>query len=430
MTLQEQKNGVMISEDVFSYPDPELIIRSVTRLEDVRYLTSLRGSAGMVYCYGDRDWRHGLVNYTGETKNAVATRHATTHSKSLWLPQITYPLVIAVQPVGKDWDTDTRRAIESMLVYKKNLLGFDVANAENSTWRENMSTRPMEDIRYARDVVRKVIEYELHHLGMLGLDIAHYKATGEVVTSLVPCYSQQILNSEMAIKKIIATSAKTETVVKGWELESGKVVITEVINLPPEPSESASDLGKLPLRHAQLLAEAKQELNGSFTWRGQTPPDRPGVWLSAAMGKLMQKAAWQPDLDLKRFQLLEILPSDATVAVTDHAVSPLSAEVEVMVTAEYKTTTVFGMLKQDGSVVVTEVHNLPRTLPQYMRENDAVCQKHQQLLDGATLDEHGLTWKGHTEEGDRLEWLHAAMGSETSDLWTQVPVESGQPTDD
>lgn len=430
MTLKEQKNGVMISEDVFSYPDPELVIRSVTRLEDVRYLTSLRGSAGMVYCYGDRDWRHGLVNYTGETKNAVATRHATTHSKSAWLPRITYPLIIAVQPVGKDWDTDTRRAIESMLVYKKNLLGFDVANAENSTWRENMSTRPMEDIRYARDVVRKVIEYELHHLGMLGLDIAHYKDTGEVITSLVPSYSQQILNSEMAIKKIVATSTKTDTVVKGWELESGKVVVTEVINLPPEPSESASDLGKLPLRHAQLLAEAKQEPNGSFTWQGQTPPDRPGVWLSAAMGKLMQKSAWLPDLDLKRFQLLEILPSDATIHVSDETIPALVAEIEVMVKAQYKNTVVFGMLSQDGSVVLTEVHNLPPSLPQYMKENEEVCQKHQTLLDEAVQADTGLTWKGHTEQGDRLDWLYAAVGSETADLWEQVPIEPGQPDEE
>lgn len=428
MTLQQSRTGVRINRDEYSYPDPEIVIRTVTRLEDVRHLTSEHADAGMVYTYGDRDWKNNRTNYTGESKNAVSTRHTTTHLHSEWIKTINYPLVLAIQPVHKQWDTDFRRALESMLVYKKSLLHFKVANAQNSTWRSNQVLQNLDTIRHIRDIAHLILEHELFHLGLVGVDLNALEERNEVV--IVPGQDPEtltILQSEMVIRNMIAK--KKDTVVKGYELESGKVCITEVINLPLEPVTSSSAKTNLADRHAQLLAEAKLGPDGRYHWTGQTTPDRPGVWLSAAMGSHTSKDIWRDDETMSVGLVEVILPPqvpDVPKLQNNSVEGEHLEDLEEDIQAKYRSSVLYGKRNAKGEVKLLKVEGLISILPTYLQAEDEIASKHAELMSSATClpdNARYSEWCGETKYGDPIEWIAAAVGSFTSNIWETVESE-------
>lgn len=415
------RNDGAVDREELAYPSPELIIKSVTRIEDIRHLSPERPDAGVVYTYGDRDWRRNLTNYTGESKTSVVARHSSTHSKAQWLKEMTYPLIISVQPSHRAWDTDTRRAIESMLVYKKSLIGFDVANFQNSTWEDNAALRTATDVRYVRDIVRAVLEYELFHLGAIGVDLHLLKSTGVVEVSQRSTRVQAVLGSKIVTRNVIAR--RQGTVVRGCELEDGKIVVTDVQNLPAEAS--VTDRPRLAARHARLVAEATTS-DGTLNWSGQTPGARPGTWLSAAVGTPVSKDLWADDHDAPAV-LLEFILGSETVAepdaesedteVAEYADEPLA---DVDVVAEYRSTTLTGTRSPSGEIRLTGVTNLHRSLPLYMADDVEVAACHADLLSGAVERAGVLSWSGLSDPRRPEVWLAAGLAAQVPDLWTEA----------
>jgi hypothetical protein len=133
MSIIRLSNGGSLFEERFSFPDPDIIVRSVFRFEDIKYLKARNASdaVSVVYFYGDRDYLNNLTHYTGETSNSPLNRYTGTHSKKDWCKSLKYPVIGMAESVLNPWDTDTRKTIESLIAYKMKQHGFATVNTDN-----------------------------------------------------------------------------------------------------------------------------------------------------------------------------------------------------------------------------------------------------------------------------------------------------------
>jgi hypothetical protein len=173
MSVIKLSNGGSLIEDRYSFPDPDIIIRIVFRLEDIKYLKPRSASdvSSVVYFYDDRDYLANLTHYTGETGESPLQRFRQTHSKKEWLKSIRYPLVGMAESMGTPWDIDTRKTIESLCAFKMKTLGFSVVNSQTTNWSHGVSIPPTVNGAYADSVANILVEYQIAHLGLMGVDV-------------------------------------------------------------------------------------------------------------------------------------------------------------------------------------------------------------------------------------------------------------------
>lgn len=166
-------NGGTLIEERFSFPDPELIIRTVFRFEDIKYLKARNSSeiASIVYFYDDRDYLHNLTHYTGETSNSPLSRYQATHSKKEWCQSLTYPIIGMAESVVNPWDTETRKTIEALCAYKMKQQGFNVVNADTMNWTHGVVIPPSVNGLYADSVAKILVQHQIALLGLSGTNI-------------------------------------------------------------------------------------------------------------------------------------------------------------------------------------------------------------------------------------------------------------------
>jgi hypothetical protein len=164
--LKKIKN-ILINEDNYVYPYPELIFQTTREATSLVYLGSGKADNenGYIYFYADSDWKNNSNVYVGESKNDIQSRHNSTHKNSAWFKNITYPLIGIVNSPNLPWDTDTRRAIESKTVYKLHNLGLQIVNGANSTWTNGGTVHPNVNDQYVEDVSDIIVNYIKHHIG-------------------------------------------------------------------------------------------------------------------------------------------------------------------------------------------------------------------------------------------------------------------------
>jgi len=173
VSIIKLSNGGALLEERRSFPDPDIIVRMVYRLEDIKYLKPRNASdvSSVVYFYDDRDYLHNLTHYTGETSDTPLARYNQTHKKSPWLPTIKYPLIGMAESLGEPWDTETRKTIEALCAYKMKELGFGVVNAGNQNWSHGVTIPSNVNGAYADSVARIIVEHQIAVLGLAGSDI-------------------------------------------------------------------------------------------------------------------------------------------------------------------------------------------------------------------------------------------------------------------
>lgn len=166
MGLKKIKN-VLINEDSYVYPYPELIFQTTREVSSLVHLGSDRASNdnGYIYFYADADWKENPSVYIGESKNSLQSRHNSTHKNAAWFKTIQYPFIGIVNSPDKPWDTDTRRAIESLTVHKAHVAGFLIVNSTNSTWVNGGTVHPNVNREYVDDVSQIIVQYLVHHTG-------------------------------------------------------------------------------------------------------------------------------------------------------------------------------------------------------------------------------------------------------------------------
>lgn len=159
--------GRLINDDRYSYPSPEIIIQTTRNITDIQHLGFDQASNenGYIYFYADADWKNNPSLYIGESKNSLKSRHNGTHKNTPWFKGIQYPFIGIINSPNKPWDTDTRRAIESLTVHKAHLVGFRVVNSPNSTWSNGGTVHPNVNRDYVDAVSEVILEYLIHHIG-------------------------------------------------------------------------------------------------------------------------------------------------------------------------------------------------------------------------------------------------------------------------
>lgn len=166
MGLKKVKN-ILINEDKYVYPFPELIIQTTRNVNHVQHLGSDLASNdnGYIYFYTDADWRKNPNVYIGESKNSIQSRHNGTHKNTEWFKSIKYPFIGIINSPNLPWDTDTRRAIESKTVFKLHSIGLKLVNGANSTWTSGGTVHPSVNNQYVEDVSEIIVDYIIHQLG-------------------------------------------------------------------------------------------------------------------------------------------------------------------------------------------------------------------------------------------------------------------------
>lgn len=184
MSVVRLSNGGALVEDRYSFPDPEIVIRTVFRLDDIKFLKPRHetDSASIVYFYDDRDYLNNLTHYTGETAQNPQTRFKNTHQRKAWLNSIKYPLVGMAESLVQPWDVDTRKTIESLCAYKMKTYGFDVVNSETMNWSHGVQVPPNVNGAYVESVARIITDYQVALLGLAGSDIR--ELTGQSVEEM------------------------------------------------------------------------------------------------------------------------------------------------------------------------------------------------------------------------------------------------------
>lgn len=215
MSVVKLSNGGALLEERRSFPDPDIIIRVVFRVEDIKYLNprSASGVSSVVYFYDERDYMNSLTHYTGETSETPFARFRNTHSKKAWLQDIKYPLIGMAESLGTPWDIETRKTIESLCAYRMKELGFSVVNAETHNWAHGVSIPPTVNGAYADSVAKLLVEHQIAVLGLAGTDvrtIARRLGTLEEATELT---HEEVATTDAAETEFIVqnpTHLKTE----------------------------------------------------------------------------------------------------------------------------------------------------------------------------------------------------------------------------
>lgn len=159
--------GRLINDDRYIYPFPEIIIQTTRNVADIQHLGfgDASNDNGYIYFYADADWKENPAVYIGESKNSLQSRHSATHKSTAWFKAIQYPFIGIVNSPDKPWDTDTRRAIESLTVHKAHAAGFQIVNSTNSTWTNGGTVHPNVNRKYVDDVSEIIVQYLVHHTG-------------------------------------------------------------------------------------------------------------------------------------------------------------------------------------------------------------------------------------------------------------------------
>jgi hypothetical protein len=159
--------GRLINDDRYNYPFPEIIIQTTRNATDISLLGfgDAANDNGFIYFYADADWEENPTLYIGESKNSLRSRHNATHKNTTWFKAIKYPFIGIVNSPDKPWDTDTRRAIESLTVHKAHEAGFKIVNSTNSTWLNGGTVHPNVNRKYVDDVSEIIVQYLIHHTG-------------------------------------------------------------------------------------------------------------------------------------------------------------------------------------------------------------------------------------------------------------------------
>lgn len=320
-----QVNGAYVNEDLYKFPDPDLLIQSVSHKSDLNALgvNNTSTSNGYVYFYIDKDWQHNTVNYVGETKNSLQYRHNSTHSKKEWFANLKYPLIGIAQSPYRAWDTDTRRVIESLVLQQLKSLGMTPANSENSTWM-NFDITGHPEKHYLEKIATMIVEYQLFHLGLRENTLVDINKSKEQELLEAGRLSTERIISQQQTGSITFTQDETPTnvikktkdlspkgiwiepvegrkiiaksrgcTVHGYQTAEGLVVVTAAENIPEttRPSCPSSSV----LIHDQILSESVTNENGAKNWNGFYGPDKITKYLSAFFG-CPTANTWEEDL--------------------------------------------------------------------------------------------------------------------------------------
>jgi hypothetical protein len=190
MSIIRLSNGGSLFEERFSFPDPDITIRSVFRFEDIKYLKARNASddVSLVYFYGDRDYLNNLTHYTGETVNSPLARYTSTHSKKEWCKSLKYPVIGMAESVLNAWDTDTRKVIEALVAYKMKQHGFSTVNTDNINWSHGVVIPSTVNGAYADSVANLLVNHQIALLGLAGKDIHFIAETLGFVIDKEPVY--------------------------------------------------------------------------------------------------------------------------------------------------------------------------------------------------------------------------------------------------
>jgi hypothetical protein len=156
-----------INEDRYVYPDPEIIIQTTRNPNNVNLLGSgdANNDNGYIYFYANSLWKTQPFVYVGESKNNLQTRHNSTHKNSDWFKVLNYPFIGIVNSPNKPWDTDTRRAIESLTIHKLHTIGLQIINHTNSTWVNGGTVHPNVNHTYVDHIANIIVNYITHNIG-------------------------------------------------------------------------------------------------------------------------------------------------------------------------------------------------------------------------------------------------------------------------
>jgi hypothetical protein len=187
--------GRLINDDRYIYPFPEIIIQTTRNVVDIQHLGfgDASNDNGYIYFYADADWKENPAVYIGESKNSLQSRHSATHKSTAWFKAIQYPFIGIVNSPDKPWDTDTRRAIESLTVHKAHAAGFQIVNSTNSTWTNGGTVHPNVNRKYVDDVSEIIVQYLVHHTGWVA---THKKESGRDSNNVVKQAAPQSIKNE------------------------------------------------------------------------------------------------------------------------------------------------------------------------------------------------------------------------------------------
>lgn len=194
MTIRKLSNGSSLIEESYNYPDPEIIIRSVFRIEDIQHLKARNPSdlASVVYFYGDRDYNNNLTNYTGETQNSPYSRYKQTHSKKEWCQNLIYPFIGMAENKKDPWDMETRKTIESLVAYKMQQIGFNIVNHNNMNWSFGVTIPRSVNGVYVETVANLIVSYQLALLGLTGVNVKEIGVKlGHISEEIIPDYTEE-----------------------------------------------------------------------------------------------------------------------------------------------------------------------------------------------------------------------------------------------
>jgi hypothetical protein len=198
--------GRLINDDRYIYPFPEIIIQTTRNVTDIQHLGfgDASNENGYIYFYADADWKENPAVYIGESKNSLQSRHSATHKSTAWFKAIQYPFIGIVNSPDKPWDTDTRRAIESLTVHKAHAAGFQIVNSTNSTWTNGGTVHPNVNRKYVDDVSEIIVQYLVHHTGWVA---THKKESAAAVLNIESQETSKtvIEESPKALAQIVAT---------------------------------------------------------------------------------------------------------------------------------------------------------------------------------------------------------------------------------
>jgi hypothetical protein len=243
MTLIQAVNKEWLIEDRFVYPNPEITIQSTRKIENIVLLGKgyAENKNGYVYFYVDNDWLENPRVYVGETKRNVNGRHNATHKKKDWLTGFKYPFIGVVNSPNKPWNTDTRRAIESLIISRMDKLGFNIINSSNSTWSDGGHVDETVEKEYVEDIAELVVKYVVCHIGYVAQE-KKYRNNVDIVSTL-----EDISD--------ITNTPKEETY-------SQKKVVKEKGN---ERLVKLVDSGALPVGTQLICSRAGLRLEGTIT---------------------------------------------------------------------------------------------------------------------------------------------------------------------
>lgn len=239
--------GRLINDDRYIYPFPEIIIQTTRNVTDIQHLGfgDASNENGYIYFYADADWKENPAVYIGESKNSLQSRHSATHKSAAWFKAIQYPFIGIVNSPDKPWDTDTRRAIESLTVHKAHAAGFQIVNSTNSTWTNGGTVHPNVNRKYVDDVSEIIVQYLVHHTGWDAKSKVPRNLVAEnSSTTVIPNIATPALNAAVeAPKETYSYSKQSGTTLKDLVIAGylSPGTITSLLTNYPGTAELTAD---------------------------------------------------------------------------------------------------------------------------------------------------------------------------------------------